>query len=379
MRVIILTFVLSLGCIFINSALAEDPGNTFPYEFKMELEIPHTPVKSQDSTGSCWCFSAISFLESELIRMNKGKYDFSEMFIVRHVYPLKARNYIRLHGYTRFDQGSLSHDVIDAIRAYGLVPETVYNGLLSGEIRHDHRELIKAMRGMLDGILDAPADKISTSWPAALEGVLDAYLGKPPRQFSLNGKNYIPAEFAASLNLPLDKYIELTSFTHHPFYQQMRLEVPDNWCSNDQYYNLPIDELEQVVDHSLKSGYSVIWGGDVSEDTYASNEVGFAIIPIEEGDFPPENPVKEKQIDQGMRQLTFDNHTTTDDHAVHIIGLVRDQQGQLFYKIKDSWFSRGITQGYLYYSKPYFRLKTTAIMINRDALPNDIAKKLQLK
>ncbi|UCF65265.1 MAG: aminopeptidase [bacterium] len=379
MKIIFIVITLILGFLSPYTALAQGSDDTFPYQFTSEVEIPHTAVKSQDSTGSCWCFSAISFLESELIRMNRGEYDLSEMFIVRHVYPLKARNYIRLHGYTRFDQGSLSHDVINAVRDYGLVPESVYSGLLAAQTRHDHREMIKAMRGMLDGVLDEPDDKISTVWPAALEGILDAYLGEPSRQFSYNGKTYTPKDYAASLNLNLDKYIELTSFTHHPFYQQMRLEVPDNWCANDQYFNLPIDELERVVDHSLKSGYSVIWGGDVSEDTYASNQVGFAIIPEEEENFPPEKPVKEKQIDQDMRQVTFDNHTTTDDHAVHIIGLVRDQRGELFYKIKDSWFSRGVTQGYLYYSKPYFRLKTTAIMINRDTLPDDIAKKLRLK
>ena len=377
MRTYCIPIVIFALALFIPLALAGDPNDTSPYQFKSEIEIPHTPIKSQDSTGTCWCFSAISFLESELLRMNKGEYNLSEMFIVRHVYPLKALNYIRLHGYTRFDQGGLSHDAMDAVQDYGLVPESVYNGIRPGTDRHDHREFITAMQGMLDGVLKKP-DDLTTAWPLALEGVLNAYLGTPPDQFTINGKNYSPVKFAESLDLPLEKYIELTSFTHHPFYQQMRLEVPDNWCSNADYYNLPIDELERVVDHSLKKGYSVIWGGDVSEDSYASNEVGFSILPIDKGVFPPDEPVDEWEISQEMRQETFDNHTTVDDHAVHIVGMVRDQRGHQFYKIKDSWFSHGITAGYLYYSKPYFRLKTTAIMINQDALPKEIAEKLGL-
>jgi bleomycin hydrolase len=373
-RTSLILFALTL---IISFAIAGDPNDTIPYQFKSEIEIAHTPVKSQDSTGTCWSFSAISFLESELVRLKKGKYDLSEMFIVRHVYPLKAQNYIRLHGYTRFDQGGLSHDVMEAVRTRGLVPENVYSGIRQGENQHDHREFIKAMQGLLDGVLKKPK-KLSSAWPTALEGVLNAYLGTPPEQFTFDGKNYSPKTFAESLNLPMEKYIELTSFTHHPFYQQMQLEVPDNWCSNAEYYNLPIDELEKVVDHSLKRGYSIIWGGDVSEDSYASNEVGFSILPVNEADFPPDKPVEEREITQDMRQETFDNHTTTDDHAVHIIGMVRDQRGHAFYKIKDSWFSRGVTAGYLYYSKPFLRLKTTAIMVNRDALPKEIAEKLDL-
>jgi len=179
-------FTLTL---FSSFTLAGDQNDTFPYQFKTEIEIPHTPVKNQDSTGTCWSFSAISFLESELLRLKKGEYDLSEMFIVRHVYPLKARNYIRLHGYTRFDQGGLSHDVMDAVQAYGLVPESIYSGMREGENRHDHREFIKAMQGLLDGVLRKP-DKLSTAWPAALEGVLNAYLGTPPQQFTIDGKNY---------------------------------------------------------------------------------------------------------------------------------------------------------------------------------------------
>ena len=377
MRIYCTSLILFALALIISFAIVGDPNDTFPYQFKTEIEIPHTAVKSQDSTGTCWSFSAISFLEAELLRMKKGKYDLSEMFIVRQVYPLKARNFIRLHGYTRFDQGGLSHDVMDAVQAYGLAPENIYSGIRQGENRHDHREFIKAMQGLLNGLLRKP-DKLSSAWPAALEGVLNAYLGMPPQQFALDGKNYSPKKFAESLDLPLENYIELTSFNHHPFYQQMRLEVPDNWCSNAKYYNLPIEELEKVVDHSLKQGYSVIWGGDVSEDSYASNEVGFSIVPVNEIEFPPDKPAEERKISQEMRQETFDNHTTTDDHAVHIVGLVQDQRGHTFYKIKDSWFSRGITGGYLYYSKPFLRLKTTAIMINRDALPTEIAEKLGL-
>lgn len=377
MRTCCIPIVIFALALFISLALAGDPDDTFPYQFKSEIEIPHTPVKSQDSTGTCWSFSAISFLESELLRMGKEEYNLSEMYVVRQVYPLKATNFIRLHGYARFDQGGLSHDVINAIKEYGLVPENVYSGIRNRESRHDHREFIKVMQGMLTGVLKEP-DEVSSIWPTALEGVLNAYLGSPPKQFKIDGKNYSPKKFVESLDLPFEKYIELTSFNHHPFYQKMRLEVPDNWCSNAEYYNLPIDELEKVVDHSLKKGYSVIWGGDVSEDSYASNEVGFSILPLNENDFPPDKPVDERKISQEMRQVTFDNHTTTDDHAVHIIGMVKDQRGIPFYKIKDSWFSNGITQGYLYYSKPYFRLKTTAIMINRDALPEEIAEKLGL-
>lgn len=357
-----------------------------PYQFTIDYEIPHTPVKNQARTGTCWCFATVSFLESELLRLGKGEFDLSEMFVVRHTYPHKAESYIRLHGNATFGQGGQSHDVIDQIRRYGIVPEKVYTGMRIGEKRHNHSEMYAVLKSMLDGVLKGR--KLTPRWEDAFNAVLDAYLGPPPVDFLYEGKKYTPKSFAEDyLRLNLNDYVELTSYEIYPFYEKCRLEVPDNWTFNDDYYNVPIDDLEKIIDHALKNGYSVAWDGDVSEREFSTRETGYAIVPEKDWEDKTEaerkekvtEPVKEKKITQEMRQLTFDNFQTTDDHLMHIVGLAHDQNGTKFYYTKNSGGVEGRKyDGYVYMSRSYVRLKTVAIMVNKNAIPKKYRKKLGL-
>ncbi len=362
------------------------------YQFEVITEVKRTPVKNQYWTGTCWCFSTISFLESELLRNGKEEIDLSEMYVVRHTYPHKALDYIRMHGKANHSQGGQSHDVIDQIRRYGIVPENVYPGMNIEEKRHNHGEMSTILNALLEGVLKRKGKRITPRWPEAYNAVLDVYLGKPPTTFTYKGKPYTPHEFAAKyLGLNLDDFIELTSYTHHPFYKHCRIELPDNWTYNDDYYNVPIDDLERIVDHVLESGYSLVWDGDVSEKYFSSRKKGYAIVPEKdwedktmaekekEEDDGITEPVKEKEITQEMRQKTFDNFTTTDDHLMHIVGIAKDQVGTKFYLTKNSGGTDRKYGGYVYMSRSFFRLKTTAIMINKHSLPGEIKTKLGLK
>ena len=357
------------------------------YVFKTVSEVKRTPVKNQYRTGTCWCFSTISFLESELLRKGKDEIILSEMYVVRHTYPHKALNYIRLHGKANHTQGGQSHDVLDQVRRYGIVPEEVYPGMNIEEKRHNHGEMSAVLRALTDAVLKRRGKRVTPRWLEAYKAVLDVYLGTPPETFTYKGKTYTPKSFAADfLALNLDDYIELTSYTHHPFYKKCRLEIPDNWTYNDDYYNVPIDDLERVVDHALKNGYSLVWDGDVSEKEFSSRKKGYAIVPLKdwedktlaEREKEITAPVKEKTVTQEMRQKTFDNFTTTDDHLMHIVGIARDQEGTKFYLTKNSGGKDRKNEGYVYLSRSYFRLKTTVIMVNKHALPGKIEDKLEL-
>jgi bleomycin hydrolase len=358
-----------------------------PYEFKVDLQLKSTPVKDQYWTGTCWCFATISFLESEALRLAKEEVDLSEMFVVRHTYPPKALNYIRLHGRANFEQGGQSHDVLNVVRDHGLVPEEVYAGMLIEEKRHNHGELISVLTGLLDGILKRRGKRLTPRWAEAFDAVLDVYLDKPPKEFVFKDQTYTPRSFVKEyLGIDTDDYIEVTSYAHHPFYRQYRLELPDNWTYNDDYYNVPIDDLEKIVDHALKSGYTVVWDGDVSEKGFSSRKTGYAVVP--EIDWEDQataqreakitEPVKEKEITQELRQKTFDNFTTTDDHLMHIVGLAHDQEGTKFYLTKNSNGTDRKNNGFVYLSRSYFRLKTTALTVHKESLPADLKSKLKL-
>ncbi len=382
---------IALLCIWVSGAvIAQDAGNTQkpegPYQFTMSCQWDHTPVKNQYRTGTCWCFATVSFLESEAIRLKGVKTDLSEMFVVRRTYPLKAENFVRLHGAANFSEGGQAHDVLDQISRFGIVPEEVYPGLNYGEKKHDHGELVPLLKSMLDAVVKK-GGRITPCWDDAFARVLDVYLGVPPENFLYQGSPRTPKSFAADvLGIRTGDYIELTSYTHYPFYTQCRLEIPDNWTYNDGYYNVSLDELEAAVDHALKNGHTVVWDGDVSERDFNTRETGYAIVPLRdredmlqaERDKKPEGPVPEKDITQEMRQETLDNFTTTDDHLMHIVGIAQDQNGGTFYYIKNSGGTDGKFGGYLYMSRAYFRLKTTACMLHKDALMPELKKKLGL-
>ena len=345
------------------------------YEFTIEDKIDCTSVKSQGRTGTCWSYATSSFLESELIRKGKGMHDLSEMFVVSNIYKDKARNYIYRQGKANFSQGSLAHDPIAVAKRYGIVPEAVYAGKEKGAKRHDHSEMEKALKGMLDGVLKQK--RLSKKWFTAFQAVLDVYLGETPEKFVYQGKEYTPKSFAKSMDINPDDYVSISSFTHHPFYEKFILEIPDNY-SNGAFYNLPIHEVEAIVDNAIRNGYSVAWDGDVSEKGFSASK-GIAVAPVDnkrEDLFTKPGP--ETNVTQEMRQETFESYATTDDHLMHLTGIAKDQKGTKYYLIKNSWGEISPHKGFLYMSAPYMRLKMVAILVHKDAIPKDIAKKLVL-
>jgi bleomycin hydrolase len=370
------------------------------YKFEDTLVLPATPVQDQHRSGTCWSFSGLSFLESEMLRLGKPGVNLSEMFIVWHTYSEKARKYVRVHGNLNFSAGGAFHDVTNIISEYGIVPESVYNGLKYGEDKHVHGEMDRVLREFVDAVVENKNNKLSTAWHEAFKLILDSYLGEVPQRFEYEGKKYSPQSFADEfLDLNIDDYVEITSYTHHPFYSRFIIEIPDNW-SWDEVYNVPLDELEEIIDYSLNNGYTVAWATDVSEKGFASSNKGVAVLPAapdidmtdaeiarweslpererENELYKLEKPVPEMEVTQEMRQTAFDNFQTTDDHGMHIIGLAKDQNGQTFYKVKNSWGEYNLYDGYLYASKPYMKYKTMSIMVHEDAIPQDIKQKLGL-
>ncbi|MFW6140161.1 MAG: aminopeptidase C [Acidobacteriota bacterium] len=366
--------LLTIGLLFPQVSLRAQETDK-AYQFTVTHEIKHTPVKNQARTGTCWCFSTVSFIESEAMRLGAEALDLSEMYIVNHTYRKKAENYVWMHGNANFGQGSLSHHVMNQFREKGIAPESVYDGMELGRDYYDHSEMFRVLKGMLDGVIAARRPTIQ--WKNAFIGVLNTYLGTPPENFEYKGKTYDPVSFAKEkVLINPDDYIELTSYTYAPFYSQCRLNVPDNWDYNHKFYNIPLDDLEQAADHALKNGYSITWDGDVSEKHFSSRDKGYAILPKEEIKNEITEPVEEMQVTQKNRQKTFDNYATTDDHLMHVVGLAKDQRGNIYYYIKNSGGTEGVYKGYLYMSKPYYRMKTTAIMVHKEALPEDLKEKL---
>lgn len=395
-------FVSALMLAFaLSSVSAKDKKKTEDegYVFTTVKELKITPVKNQNRTGTCWCFSMLGFLESELLRMGKGEYDLSEMFIVSKNYKDKAEKFVRLHGELNYAQGGSFEDVLQAWKDYGIVPESVMNGLQYGEDMHVHNELESASRAYLDEIIKNPNRKLSTAWKKGFDGIIDAYLGTAPEKFTYNGKEYTPKSFAAELGINPDDYVSLTSYTHHPFYSEFAIEVQDNWRWATSY-NLPIDELMQVFENAINTGYTIAWGADVSEKGFTRNGIG--IIPdiesmersgsdqdrwlglsTSEKDAKikkmMEKPCKELEITQEMRQEAYDNYETTDDHGMQIYGIAKDQTGKKFYMIKNSWGTDNKYKGTWYISENFVKYKTMNIVVHKDALPQAIKDKLHIK
>jgi bleomycin hydrolase len=395
-----ITALLALLTIGSASGQTSSSANQEGFIFKDKIELKATPVKDQNRTGTCWSFAGLSLLESEMYRQNKSAIELSTMFIVYHTYLEKARKYVRMHGNTNFSAGGAFHDVTNMIRKYGIVPEEIYRGLNYGEDKHVHGELDQLLKNQVDAIIKNPNRKISPVWLESIEATLISYLGEIPEQFDYKGKSYTPQSFAREyVALNMDDYIEITSYTHHPFYSSFIIEIPDNW-SWDPVYNVPLHELEEITDFALKSGYSVGWAADVSERGFMSSNKGIAVMPArnpqemndseisrwerlterqrEEELFRINGPVSEVEVSQERRQLAFDNHQTTDDHGMHIMGTATDQNGNTWYKVKNSWGDYNLFNGYFYASKPYFRYKTMSIMLHKDAVPLHIRTKLNL-
>ncbi|TDI94419.1 MAG: aminopeptidase [Caldithrix sp.] len=356
------------------------------FKISPDKDIKTTPVKNQAHTNTCWSFSTISFVETELLRMGKEPHNLSEMFVVRKTYPRKSERYIRLHGNMSFGAQSLSGDVLYVIRKHGIVPESVFAGRPDGQSQYDNEEMDAVLNASLDAIISKKRRRLSKVWPKAIDGILDAYLGQAPESFSFNGQSYTPKSFAEELGFDPDDYIELTSYSHHPFYTTFSLEVPDNWSLN-KYLNVPLDELMSVIDHAIQNGYSLGWDGDISENSF-SQKRGVAILPVKEWEERTKEernelcdvPEPEIEVTQEFRQEAFDNFTSTDDHLMHITGMAYDQNGTKYYKAKNSWGQKESKyEGFIYLSESYVRAKTISIMVHKEALLNKIVQQLQGK
>ncbi len=390
---------LTLGLMIAVASIAnaQDQKAEEGYKFTDVKRLPTTSVKSQDRAGTCWSWSTISFLESEMMRMGKDSVSLSPMYVVWNTYDGKAEKYVRMQGKLNFGQGGASADVTWAIKNYGIVPLELYKGLNYGEEVHAHGELDAVLKGYVDAIVSNPNKKISTAWRKGYDAVLDAYLGAKPEKFTWKGKEYTPMTFATdACGLNMDDYVSLTSFTHHPFYTEFALEVPDNWIG-EMSYNIPLDELMDVLDKAIDKGYTFSWGSDVSEMGFTRD--GMAVVPdvdlkeMSDAEIAKwvkmpksqqnaellKKPGKEKVITQELRQQEFDNQLTTDDHGMHVVGKAVDQIGNKYFIVKNSWGNYGKYNGYLYASYPFVAYKTTSIMIHKDALPKDLKKKLGIK
>lgn len=396
--------ILSLAVLLAFPALAEKKDKKKDkkqgYVFTSVKDIPTTSVKNQYRSGTCWSFSSMSFFETELIRKGKGNFNLSEMFVVWHTYSQKAINTVRWHGNLNFGGGGAFHDVAWVWKNFGVVPEEVYSGLQYGEKKHVHGELDALLDEYVETVIKNKNRKLTPVWHKGLDGILNAYLGEVPENFTYEGKEYTPKSFAEELGLDMSDYVELGSYTHHPFYEKFILEVPDNWML-DEINNIPMDDLLEVIENAIMNGYSVAWGADVSEKGFSWKN-GLAIVPDEDKPeiagmesekwekmddkerskllYSFDEPVNEKEITQEMRQKQFDNYQTTDDHGMLITGIAKDQRGEMFFKVKNSWSEKGSPyNGYFYASKPFVELKTIDILVHKDAIPQKIKDKLGIK
>ena len=382
-------------------AAAQNPDSTQGYRFTDGKIIRTTPVKNQNRSGTCWCYSTMTMLESEILRAGGPEMHLSEMWIVRHSFMDKAEKYVRLHGELNFAEGGASHDVTEGIKQYGIVPFEVYPGLNYGTDKPDFHELSAVLKAYLDAVIDASKGNrpLSTAWKRGFDAILDTYFGPCPETFTYDGREYTPKSFAESLPIDMDDYVDLSSFSHHPFYAPFIIEVPDNWMWAS-VWNLPLDELMQTIDCALENGYTVAWGTDVSEKGFSRTKA-IGIIPEadlegmsgteaekwgkltarekEAALYKFDKPGKERKIDQQMRQVAFDNYETTDDHGMVIVGTATDQIGNRYYKVQNSWDVMPPYDGFWYFSRPFVEYKTISVMVNRNAVPKEIRKKLGWK
>ncbi|MEG2478716.1 MAG: C1 family peptidase, partial [Mucinivorans sp.] len=342
-----------------------------------------TPIKNQANSGTCWSFSGIGYVEAELLRQGKGSFDLSDMWIVRHAYFDKAVKYARMHGTIELAAGGACHDVFNVIDRYGIVPASEYTGLCYGTDKHIHGELDAAVRAYMDVIIDNPNRQLSSAWQVGLNGILDAYLGKCPEKFTYLGKEYTPQSFAKWLGIKGSDYVSVTSFSHHPFGQPFVIEVQDNWAWALSE-NLPLSDFMALIDKALSKGYPVIWAADVSERGFQYNK-GFAVLPVDKLEamndsekakwsalnarelakavYEFKEPAIEQVVTQASRQDGFDNYQTTDDHGMVLCGVATDQNGNKFYKVRNSWGVDNVCGGYFYVSLPYVAAKTMNIML----------------
>lgn len=338
-------------------------------EFSLVKEYWRTPVKSQGRTGTCWTFATISFIESEAYRLGNGEFELSEPYNAYVCYLAKADAFIRMHGNNNFGEGGLFHDVLWVLKHYGAVRDSDYTGMWPDEEILNFSEMQNALKGYLDGVLNSrhPSQK----WKKGFKSTLSAFMMQPPETVTVDGKEMIPKEFADNvLGVDVDDYVSLTSFTHMPFYERVELLIPDNWAHNDDYVNIPLDDFMAVMDYAVENGFTVAIGGDVSEGTFNQGKWGYGIV---------EQDKEGKVVTPEEREEMWDNWSSTDDHAMHVVGYATDEEGNRFYYTKNSWGTKnGPYEGYCYFSQNFIRAKMNNILVHKDAVPAEIRAKLPL-
>ena len=389
----------ALGLCF-SSVYAKGPKkdkNDEGFVFTTVKENPITSIKNQNRSSTCWSFSSLGYLESELLRLGKGEFDLSEMFVVHKTMEDRATNYVRYHGDASFSPGGSFYDIVYCYENYGMVPQEAMPGIMYGDSLPVHNELDAVSEAFVKAIGIGNFSNLTPVWKKGLSSIYDTYLGECPKEFTYKGKTYTPRSFADEvLGLNMDDNVSLTSYTHHPFYQKFNIEIQDNW-RNALSYNLPIDELMAVMDNAVKNGYTFAWGSDVSEQGFTRD--GIAVCPdaakgaeltgsdmarwtgMSQADKRKEltsKPMPEITVTQEMRQEAFDNWETTDDHGMLIYGIAKDQNGKEYFMVKNSWGESGKYKGIWYASKAFVAYKTMNILVHKDAIPADIAKKLGL-
>ena len=366
--------------------------------FTIVKENPITSVKDQNRSGTCWAYSTLSYFESEILKSTGKTYDLCESFVANKDYMDRAVQVVRYHGDMQFSQGGSAYDVYYVLKNYGICPEDAmpFPGSLYGDSLNNFNEFFSLLEPYVEGIATNKASKISGQWKVGFQGILDAYLGKCPENFTYEGKNYTPKSFASSLGLNMDDYVTITSYTHHPFYSQFVVEVQDNW-RNPASYNLPMDEMMQIIDNAVMNGYTVAWGGDVSEPGFTRDGLAYMIDAkkmqsLQGSDMarwlglsPAKRRnlidslgcnVPEVQPTQEMRQERFDNWELTDDHGMLIYGIAKDQNGKEYYMVKNSWGEAGKYKGTWYMTKTFIAANTMDYMVNKNAIPANIRKKM---
>lgn len=379
---------------------AEDDKVVVPdstgFKFTDVITVKTTPVKDQNKSGTCWSFSGISFLEDEILGKTGREVDLSEMYVVRKCYEAKADRYVRMHAEYPIAAGGSILDVPWVWKTYGIVPDEAYTGLQYGEEKHVHGELDSGLKAYLTSVAGNPNKRLSTTWKKGASGILDAYLGEVPATFTADGKSHTPRSYADQFGLDMDDYVALTSFTHHPYGEEFVLEVPDNWI-NGRYLNLTLDELKEAIDASLQAGHSVLWAADVSEGGFKWRK-GYAVLPKgketadmegtelsrwvqlsdkdrQDAKYDIKGPVEEEKVTPESRQEGFDRYETTDDHGMVIVGTATDQEGNKYYKVKNSWDTNQLYGGFIYVSEPYLLAKTIGVVVNKNTLPKKGDKK----
>lgn len=393
-KIIRLSLVLTLLVSPVFAQKKDKERNPEPYKFETIIKNPITSIKNQASSGTCWCFSGLSFFESEIMRITGEEYDLSEMFVVSNAYYDKALKYVRMHGHLNFGPGSSFSDVLSVLETYGIVPESEMKGLNYGTDQHMHFEMDEVLKGIVSALIKNPNQKLSKAWKTGFRSMTAAYLGDIPTAFTVNKKEYTPKSYMESLGIDLEDYVDISSWTHHPFYEKMVIEVPDNWRGRCAY-NVPLDDMIAIIDNAIENGYTIAWASDVSEDGFTG--AGIAVVPdvsktIQGSDearwigsyevngkpLYTQTPCPELEITQELRQEGFDDYSTTDDHGMHIFGKAKDQNGTEYYMVKNSWGNVGPYNGIWYVSKSYVKYKTTDIVVNKNAIPSDIREKMSL-